>query len=76
MNWLYWIGGGLFLVAAVAIFMAFRNEKFVARLIAFATSKAVKALWKAIAPAFKPRPLTEEEKDRNKSGFPPFSRDR
>jgi hypothetical protein len=76
MSWLYWIGGGLFLVAAVAVFMAFRNEKFVARLIVFATSKAVKALWKAIAPAFKPRPFTKDEKDRIKSGKPPFSKER
>jgi uncharacterized MnhB-related membrane protein len=66
------VAAALFGVAAFALYRAFSSPDFVAGL----TAAAVGAFIKAIAPAFKPRPLTKEENDRNKSGKPPFSRDR
>ena len=57
MMWWLW-GGGLFLVAAAAIWWSLSDPKFVAGLI----GQAARALWKALAPAIlKRKPAAEEE---------------
>jgi uncharacterized MnhB-related membrane protein len=73
MRRLVWlIAAALFGVAAFALYRAFSSPDFVAGL----TAAAVGAFIKAIAPAFKPRPFTKDEKARIKSGKPPFSKER
>lgn len=57
MFWL-WLGGAVILaVAAAATWVAFRDPRFVAGLIAFAAA----ALWKALVPAITKRKPPEEE---------------
>jgi hypothetical protein len=74
--WLTIAAIALLAVVAFALYRSFRSPVFVARIGAIITKALGDAVWKAIAPAFKPRPFTKDEKDRIKSGKPPFSKDR
>lgn len=72
MRWIYIGAAVVFAAAAVSVFVAFQRTDFFAGL----TAIAVGALLKAIFPFFKPGKFTDKQKDRIKSGHPPFGRDR
>ena len=74
--WLAMAATALFAVVAFALYRSFRSPQFVARITAYVSRQAAKALWQAVAPSLKPRPFTKQEKDRIKSGHSPFSKDR
>jgi 4-hydroxybenzoate polyprenyltransferase len=71
-RWLWFTAAALLGVTAFAVWWAFTSPEFVAGLAAVAMG----ALFKAIAPAFKPRPFTDEENKRSKSGRTIFGNDR
>ena len=64
MRWL-WLAAALLLgVAAFAIYRSFSSPAFVAGLMAVAMG----AVWKAILPGFKPRDMTEAERQKFRQG--------
>jgi hypothetical protein len=64
MNWLLWsIGAALFGAALWAVYRAFSNPVFVAKITAYVTSAAFKALLPDLIKAFRPKSPEEQKLD-------------